>query len=248
MTASTGEAGTLYLIDGHAQFFRAYHAIRSGMKSPVTGEPTNMTFGFSGILLKLIRDYQPDYLAVVIDVEKGNHIQSHTPLSAGFIATDVFVEPTNGVTLGHPQFPKHKVRSLPGNLKVAEYGGRVVIRVDGVAEDSLAGESVRFAGVVRYQACNDKGQCYRPQNIRWEIEVPAGARGEKARLIEYGYKVEFDRNFILTAAAELDAAYEAQLAQLGIPIHRGNITEVHHHNGKLRRLGGDRRGGNLFRR
>ena len=68
MTASTGEAGTLYLIDGHAQFFRAYHAIRSGMTSPVTGEPTNMTFGFTGILLKLIREYEPDYLAVVIDV------------------------------------------------------------------------------------------------------------------------------------------------------------------------------------
>ncbi len=59
---------TLYLIDGHAQFFRAYHAIRSGMTSPVTKEPTNLTFGFVGILLKLLRDYRPDYLAVVIDV------------------------------------------------------------------------------------------------------------------------------------------------------------------------------------
>jgi len=58
----------LYLIDGHAQFFRAYHAIRPGMTSPVTKEPTNLTFGFVGILLKLLRDYQPDYLAVVIDV------------------------------------------------------------------------------------------------------------------------------------------------------------------------------------
>ncbi len=117
-------------------------------------------------------------LAIVINVEKGNHIQSHTPLSAGFIATEVFVEPTDRVELGRPQFPKHKVRSLPGDLKVAEYGGRVVVRIDGVAEDSLAGESVRFAGVVRYQACNDKGQCYRPQNIRWEIAVPVGKEGD----------------------------------------------------------------------
>ncbi|MHC5007803.1 MAG: 5'-3' exonuclease, partial [Planctomycetota bacterium] len=61
-------AKTLYLIDGHTQFFRAYHAIRTGMTSPVTKEPTNMTFGFVGILLKLIRDHAPDYLAVVIDV------------------------------------------------------------------------------------------------------------------------------------------------------------------------------------
>ncbi len=58
---------TLYLIDGHAQFFRAYHAIRSGMSSPVTKEPTNMTFGFVGMLLKVLKQYKPDYLAVVID-------------------------------------------------------------------------------------------------------------------------------------------------------------------------------------
>ena len=46
---------TLYLIDGYAQFFRAYHAIRTPMTSPVTKEPTNMTFGFLGMLLKLLR-------------------------------------------------------------------------------------------------------------------------------------------------------------------------------------------------
>ncbi|MEI6475884.1 MAG: 5'-3' exonuclease H3TH domain-containing protein, partial [Planctomycetota bacterium] len=58
---------TLYLIDGHAQFFRAYHAIRPGMRSPVTDEPTHMTFGFMGMLLKLLRQDRPEYLAVVID-------------------------------------------------------------------------------------------------------------------------------------------------------------------------------------
>jgi DNA polymerase-1 len=68
---------TLYLIDGYAQFFRAYHAIRTPMSSPVTKEPTNMTFGFVGMLLKLLRGDspnmvsaggKPDYLAVAIDV------------------------------------------------------------------------------------------------------------------------------------------------------------------------------------
>ncbi|MFN7020362.1 MAG: DNA polymerase I [Phycisphaerales bacterium] len=67
---------TLYLIDGYAQFFRAYHAIRTPMSSPVTKEPTNLTFGFIGMLLKLLRgegkvgadDGQPDYIAVALDV------------------------------------------------------------------------------------------------------------------------------------------------------------------------------------
>lgn len=64
---------TLYLIDGYAQFFRAYHAIRTPMTSPVTKEPTNMTFGFIGMLLKLLRGEgklggPPDYVAVALDV------------------------------------------------------------------------------------------------------------------------------------------------------------------------------------
>ena len=32
------------------------------------GSPMGLTFGFAGILLKLIKDYRPDYLVVVIDV------------------------------------------------------------------------------------------------------------------------------------------------------------------------------------
>ncbi len=64
---------TLYLIDGYAQFFRAYHAIRTPMTSPVTKEPTNMTFGFVGMLLKLLRGEgkvggAPDYIALALDV------------------------------------------------------------------------------------------------------------------------------------------------------------------------------------
>jgi len=67
---------TLYIIDGFAQFFRAYHAIRTPMTSPVTKEPTNMTFGFVGMLLKLMRGEtpamkqaggRPDYVMVALE-------------------------------------------------------------------------------------------------------------------------------------------------------------------------------------
>lgn len=63
---------TLYLIDGYAQLFRAFHAIRTAMTSPVTQEPTNATFGFVGMLLKTLREERPDYLAVVVDAS-GDH-------------------------------------------------------------------------------------------------------------------------------------------------------------------------------
>ncbi|MEM8782571.1 MAG: DNA polymerase I [Planctomycetota bacterium] len=58
---------TLYLIDGHHQFFRAYFAIRGGMTSPVTGEPTNAVFAYTAMLLKLFKDFRPTHVALVID-------------------------------------------------------------------------------------------------------------------------------------------------------------------------------------
>ena len=38
----------------------------------------------------------------------------------------------------------------------------------------------------------------RPKGIlRWEINVPAGATGEKVRIVEYGFTLDFDRNLAL---------------------------------------------------
>jgi hypothetical protein len=37
--------------------------------------------------------------------------------------------------------------------------------------------------------------------LRWEVDVPAGAAGEEARLIDYQYTVEYDRKFQVTLPA-----------------------------------------------
>ena len=42
-----------------------------------------------------------------------------------------------------------------------------------------------------------------------------------------------DIKVILAAEAELPPAYEAQLGQLSIPVHRGTIIEIHHERGKV---------------
>ena len=61
-------AQTLYLIDGHAQLHRAYHAIRPGsMVAADRQTPTNAVFGFAQMLRSLRGRFKPDLLAAVFD-------------------------------------------------------------------------------------------------------------------------------------------------------------------------------------
>jgi DNA polymerase-1 len=57
---------TFYIIDGHAQIYRAYFAPFRDLTSP-TGEPTRATFVFTQMLMNLVENRKPDYLAMVID-------------------------------------------------------------------------------------------------------------------------------------------------------------------------------------
>ncbi len=57
---------TVYLIDGSAYIYRAYHAI-----APLTnseGMPTHAVFGFLNILKRMLKEKNPKYLAVAFDM------------------------------------------------------------------------------------------------------------------------------------------------------------------------------------
>ena len=55
----------LYLIDGSAYIYRAYHAIKPLSNS--RGLPTHAVYGFATILRRLIRERSPQFLAVAFD-------------------------------------------------------------------------------------------------------------------------------------------------------------------------------------
>lgn len=56
---------TIYIIDGHSQVFKAYHAIQQ--LSTSKGVPTNASYGFTQILHRLLNERQPKYLVVTFD-------------------------------------------------------------------------------------------------------------------------------------------------------------------------------------
>ena len=63
----------LYLIDGHALAYRTYFALTTGGSERFhtrAGEPTAGIFGFASVLLRLLEQEHPEYLAVAFDTGK----------------------------------------------------------------------------------------------------------------------------------------------------------------------------------
>src|SRR5450432_3146028 len=57
---------SFFIIDGHAQIYRAYFAPFRDLTGP-SGEPTKATYVFTQWLINLVQNRRPDYLAMVID-------------------------------------------------------------------------------------------------------------------------------------------------------------------------------------
>ena len=60
----------LLLLDGHSLAYRAFYALPVQNFSTTTGQPTNAVYGFTSMLINVLRDEQPDQVVVAFDVSR----------------------------------------------------------------------------------------------------------------------------------------------------------------------------------
>ncbi len=78
---------TLVLLDAHAIIHRAYHALPDFTSSK--GEPTGALYGLSSMLIKIITDLKPDYMAACYDLPgKTFRHEAYDAYKAGRAKTD----------------------------------------------------------------------------------------------------------------------------------------------------------------
>lgn len=113
------ELSSVYLLDGSSYIFRAFFALPTLSNS--SGLPTNAIYGFTNMMLRFLKTYRPEYLAVVLDAGRKtfrNQIyeeyKSNRPEA-----------PPNLI----PQFPY--IRKVLGAMKVA------VLEQEGYEADDL---------------------------------------------------------------------------------------------------------------
>lgn len=130
---------TLYLIDGTAYIYRAFHAIRSLSNS--RGMPTNAVFGFTRMLIKLIQDRHPEYAVMLFDAkgptfrhERYPQYKANRPPMPDDLAAQlpVIKEVTRGFNFPVMEMTGYEADDLIGTLaRHAAEGGFEVVMVTG---------------------------------------------------------------------------------------------------------------------
>jgi DNA polymerase-1 len=171
---------TLYLIDGSAYIYRAFFALPPLSNSK--GLQTNAVYGFTTMLLKVLRDHRPDYVAVVFDEKGPTHRH------------EAFKE----YKAQRPPMPQGMSAQVPYIHRVVEALSVPVIRQAGYEADDLIGTLARKAeaeglevAIVTsdkdmFQLLTPKTRIYDPVKDKWFGEADSQARFgvEPARVVE----------------------------------------------------------------
>lgn len=111
----------LFLIDGSSYIFRAFYAI--GHLSNSRGLPTNAIYGFTQMLLKVLKEHKPDYLAIVFD-SKGPTFRS-----------EIYKE----YKANRPTMPDALSPQIPYIKRIIEAYGIVTLEIEGFEADDIIG-------------------------------------------------------------------------------------------------------------
>lgn len=109
--------------------------------------------------------------SVVMDIPAGFHVHSNKPLEKFLIATQLEVEPPQGVQVSRVIYPRPILRSLKfSKNRVAVFEGRATMRFNVTVPASFGSDSAQLKGRLRYQSCNDE-LCFPPQTREVWITV-----------------------------------------------------------------------------
>ena len=152
----------LFVVDGTAFAYRSYYAIRGGLTDS-KGRPTNAVYGFTRILLKLLREEEPSHVAVVFDAPGGTFREE---LYAEYKAN-------------REQTPEDLIAQLPLIDAVVEALRIPILRVQGVEADDVMGTLARraeAAGLDTVLVTGDKDFC---QLVSDRVSIYDPSKGDR---------------------------------------------------------------------
>ncbi len=170
---SPAGAKKIFLIDAMGYIFRAYHAPMERLRSP-QGLPTKVPYVFANMLRRLVKEWQPDYLAVVFDV------------AAPTFRDKLFAE----YKAQRPPMPEDLSVQLPYVRRLCEAMRLPILEYSGYEADDVIGALARQAagkGLEVFVVTSDKDML---QLVSGPVRVLRPGQGAKNDLLVDEAKVE----------------------------------------------------------
>ncbi len=115
--------------------------------------------------------------AVVVAIQPGYHMNSHTPSEAYLIPTTITATPPAGVTLLDTVYPPgKKIKFQFADEPLDVYSGSVTLKLKLKADASAAVGATTIPVVLRYQACSET-TCLPPVKVPVEVKFNVAAAG-----------------------------------------------------------------------
>lgn len=108
---------------------------------------------------------------VRLTIAQGFHVNANPPTFSYLKATELTVEPGQGVTAGKPAYPASVTRKFSfSNDPLAVYEGETAIKLPLAAAADAKKGAQTLKGRLRVQACDDE-KCYPPRTLEAPIPV-----------------------------------------------------------------------------
>ena len=181
----------LLLLDGHSLAYRAFFALPVENFSTQTGQPTNAVFGFTSMLINMLRDEKPTHIVVAFDVSRVSfRTEKYAEYKAGRAETpqpfqgqvSLVKEILEALRIPVVEKPGYEADDVIGTLacQARDAGMDVVISTGDRDAFQLAGEHVTILYPVR-----GVSEVWRmtPEAIETKYGVPPSRYRDKAALV-----------------------------------------------------------------
>jgi DNA polymerase-1 len=174
-------APRVFLIDAMSLIFRAYHAMaRTRGMSTRTGVPTSATYVFTNMLLKLVKDFAPEYRAAVFDVAAPTFRDRQAAQMAEVSRFDLKTQTFQKVEYGgykaqRAEMPADLAQQVPYIRRLLEAYRIPILQVPGFEADDVIGTLAREAagqGHPVYVVSSDKDMLQLVNERVWVLNPP----------------------------------------------------------------------------
>ena len=138
MMAKSENTKKLFLVDAMAHIYRAFYAPMVRMNAP-SGIPTKVPFLFANIVRRLLKDYKPEYVAIVFDTRQPTF---RDKLFEAYKAQ-------------RPPMPDEMSVQLPYVRRLCEAMRLPILELDGFEADDVIGTMAKKASAKKDRCAGD---------------------------------------------------------------------------------------------